>query len=328
MLCKVRGALLLGIVGSVVLGVFTQFALGIGVGLPDSFSFDLSGVGNVKNVAFAFFGEKGFGSLFSESGKVFAAVIAILAFVLTDIFDTIGTFIGTGRQSGIFTDKDEQALKDSKGVFKTRFERGLFSDLIATTTGALTGTSNVTTYVESGAGISAGGRTGLTALTTGLLLLLCIPLVPFIGFVQSFATSPALIIVGILMASAFVNIKWGDFEEALPAFMTVAVMTLTYSITNGIAMGFIFYCLAKLVKGKAKEIHPILAVTAAVFIETLSAPAFSKRRTSATSRTPPPTVKGMKTCSATCSTTCRMMSRSSELAVMSRKVISSAPCSS
>jgi AGZA family xanthine/uracil permease-like MFS transporter len=266
MLLKVKGALLIGIVGATAVGAILQLCFGADMSMQlTNIKFDLSAVSEVRDVAFSFFGSPGLGSLFSNPDKVFMSIIAILAFTLTDIFDTIGTFIGTGRQSGVFTDKDEAALKTGSG-FKTRIERGLFSDMLATLCGSLLGTSNVTTYVESSAGIGVGGRTGLSSLVTGVLLLLCVPLASVAGVVPSAATAPALIIVGVLMMSSFTSIKWNDFEEAVPVFFTVIFMVFSYSISNGIAAGFLFYCIVKLCRGKIKEIHPILAVTAGVFL--------------------------------------------------------------
>ncbi|MDR3207605.1 MAG: NCS2 family permease [Oscillospiraceae bacterium] len=263
---KVKGALLIGIIASTAIGALLQGAFGVSMAMQlTDIKFDMSAVSSVKEVAFSFFGKPGLGSLFTDPNRVFLTIIAILAFTLTDIFDTIGTFIGTGRHSGIFTDKDEAALKTGSG-FKTRIERGLFADMTATLCGSLLGTSNVTTYVESSAGIGVGGRTGLSSLVTGILLLLCVPLASVAGIVPASATAPALIIVGVLMMGSFAHIKWNDFEEAVPVFFTVIFMVFSYSISNGIAAGFIFYCIVKLCRGKVKEIHPILAGTAAVFL--------------------------------------------------------------
>lgn len=261
MILKVKGALLIGIIVTTVIGI----PMGI-TDVSHISLFDMSAVGDIKEVAFSLFGNPGLGSLFSDPARLFVAIAAIIAFSLTDIFDTVGTFIGTGRSSGIFTDEDEERLRKGSGGFKTRIERGLVADSVASFCGSFLGTSNVTTYVESAAGIGVGGRTGLTSLTTGILMLLCIPFASVVGVVPAQATAPALIIVGILMMSSFADIKWGDFEEALPAFFTVLIMSFCYSISYGIAAGFIFYCLVKIFKGKLKEIHPILAGSAIIFI--------------------------------------------------------------
>ncbi len=260
MLLKIKGALFIGIIATTVIGI----PMGI-VDLSNIKWFDMSAVADVKEVAFAFFGNTGFSSMFGDPTRIFLAITAIIAFSLTDIFDTIGTFIGTGRQSGIFTDEDEKHLREG-GQLSTRLERGLLADMIATVCGSLFGTSNVTTYVESATGISAGGRTGLTSLTTGILLLLCIPFASVVGIVPAQATAPVLILVGVLMMASFMHIRWDSFEEALPVFFTVVIMAFGYSISYGIAAGFIFYCIAKICTGKIKEIHPLLGGAALFFI--------------------------------------------------------------
>jgi len=128
------------------------------------------------------------------------------------------------------------------------------------------GTSNTTTYIESSAGIAAGGRTGLTSVVVSVCMLLCIILSPVAGLVPAQATAPALIVVGVLMAGSFAHIKWEDFEEALPAFFAAVFMAFFSSITEGIAVGFIFYVIIKTVKGRFKELHPILLIATALFI--------------------------------------------------------------
>jgi len=203
-------------------------------------------------------------SLFTDH-NIFLVIIAILTFLLTDIFDTIGTLIGTGRSGGLFGDKEIEQLKTGKG-FDSSIERALFSDLTATTTGAMLGTSNVTTYVESAAGISVGGRTGLTSVATAICFILCLPFAGLVGAVPAAATAPALIVVGILMSGGLMKIKWNEFDEALPAFLTVAVMPFAYSITYGIAAGFIFYTIVKMCRGKFNEVHPILYGVSAIFL--------------------------------------------------------------
>ena len=131
---------------------------------------------------------------------------------------------------------------------------------------AVLGTSTVTTYVESASGIAEGGKTGLTAITTGVLFLLALFIAPIVGLVPGCATAPALIIVGVLMMESIVNIDFSNFAEALPAFMVVSVMAFSYSIANGIAAGLIFYPLVKVVTGKTEEVHPIVYVLALLFI--------------------------------------------------------------
>lgn len=261
MILKVKGSIFIGIVVSsivaLIAGVTTWEA-----GTP---IFDIGAAGAVGNVAFAFFGAPGFGSMFADPTKILTILITIFAFSLSDTFDTIGTFIGTGRKSGIFDKKDEDALEGNSG-FKSKMDKALFADATATSIGALVGTSNTTTYIESASGISAGGRTGLTSVVVAVMFILCIPFANVFGMVPGVATAPALIVVGVLMAEAFASIKWANLEESLPAFMTVIIMAFAYNISYGIAAGFIFYCLIKICKGAAKEVHPIIYGATALFI--------------------------------------------------------------
>jgi AGZA family xanthine/uracil permease-like MFS transporter len=258
MYLKVKGAMLIGIIGA------TIIALIAGVAQLPANIFE-NKIGAVSEVAFSFFGSPGFGSLFSDPGRILPVLLIVFAFSLTDTYDTVGTFIGTGRKTGIFDDKDMQSLETSKG-FNSKMDKALFADAIATSVGALAGTSNTTTYVESASGINAGGKSGLTSVVVAILFLLCLPFAALFGIVPAFATAPALIVVGILMADSFVGIKWNEFDEAVPAFLTVLIMAFAYNISYGIAAGFIFYCLGKIVKGKAKEVSPIIYVATALFI--------------------------------------------------------------
>ncbi|MDP4093633.1 MAG: NCS2 family permease, partial [Bacillota bacterium] len=252
MLLKVRGAILIGIVATTVIGI------PMGVTVYHSASFLPPSIHDT-------FFKLSFRGLFTSSSQILLTLTTILAFVLSDIFDCIGTFLGTGRKAGIFSDDDEQNLQKGK-AFSSRLDRALFSDLTATMVGSVVGTSNTTTYVESAAGISVGGRTGLTSLTTAFLFALCLFFSPVALAVPSAATAPALIIVGILMMESFAKIAWHELEEAIPAFFTVVVMPFTYSIANGLAAGFIFYVVVKIFKGKAKQVHPILYIVALLFI--------------------------------------------------------------
>jgi len=227
--------------------------------------FDVNAFTGFKDVSFAFFGSPGIITMFSRPEMVPLVLITIFAFSLTDTFDTVGTFIGTGRKSGIFDDADEKAMFEGSG-FKSRMDKALFADSTATSIGALLGTSNTTTYIESAAGISAGGRTGLTSVTVSVLFLLCLPFAALFGMVPAQATAPALIVVGVMMMESFVGIKWDQLEEAIPAFFTVLFMAFCYNISYGIAAGFIFYCIVKLCKGQAKEVHPIIYGAAVLFI--------------------------------------------------------------
>ena len=192
-------------------------------------------------------------------------LITIFSFSITDTFDTIGTFIGTGRRSGIFSAEDEEMMENSAG-FKSRLDKALFADATATSIGALFGTSNTTTFVESASGIGAGGRTGLTSVVVAICFALSAFLATFVSAVPFAATAPALVAVGIMMTSSFREINWEDLSEAIPAFFAGFVMALCYSISYGIATGFIFYCIVKICKKETKEIHPILWVCTFLFV--------------------------------------------------------------
>lgn len=262
LILKVKGAIFISIIVTTILGIPLKVvdfsAVSLDTGVMDAFK-------ELGTTFGAAFGKEGMGSLFSDLSKLPQVLMTIFAFSLSDTFDTIGTFIGTGRRSGIFDEADERALQESTG-FKSKMDKALFADSIATSIGAIFGTSNTTTYVESAAGIEAGGRTGLTSVVTALLFVLSIFLAPVIGIIPSEATAPALIAVGVMMMAAFKSIDWADLDEAIPAFFASVFMGLTYSISNGIAAGFIFYCIIKVVKGKAKEVSPVLWVASALFI--------------------------------------------------------------
>lgn len=257
--------------GSILIGIIVTTLIGIPMGVVDlsvlstsaiSISDAFSQLGQTFGAAF---GQDGLLSLFSDGAKIPLVLITIFSFSISDTFDTIGTFIGTGHKSGIFTDAEIQSMENNAG-FSTRLDKALFADSIATSTGALFGTSNTTTFVESAAGIGAGGRTGLTAVITAVLFLLCIFFTPIASIVPTQATSASLIIVGIMMLSSFSEIHWADLEESIPAFFAGIFMALCYSISYGIATGFIFYILVKVVKGKAKEVQPLLWICTILFI--------------------------------------------------------------
>ncbi|MBG9980326.1 NCS2 family permease [Facklamia lactis] len=263
MVKKIKGAILIGII----ITTLAAFVTGL---------IDLTSLNFADNSIHAAFDELGqtFGviftkagipSLFGDSNRLPIVLMTIFAFSLSDVFDTVGTFIGTGRRSGIFSAEDEKALESSSG-FNSKMDKALFGDSVGTIFGAILGTSNTTTYVESSAGIGAGGRTGFTSVVTAICFVLAAFMSPVIGLVPAQATAPALIIVGILMVSSLSDINWAHFEEAVPAFFASVVMGLAYSISNGIAAGFIMYGIIKLVKGKAKDVHPILWVSMLLFI--------------------------------------------------------------
>lgn len=258
---KVPGAILISIAAITALGIpfgVTQ------IGGGNSISFT-GALGQLPQTFGAAFGAQGMGHLFSDISRLPTVLMTIFAFSMTDMFDTVGTLIGTGSKTGIFDISDEGTLSQGKGV-STKMDRALFADMVATSSGAIIGTSNVTTFVESSAGIGAGGRTGLTSVFTSLLFILSAFAAPLISAVPNCATAPALIAVGIMMLSSFKEIEWTDLAEAIPAFFAGIFMALSYSISCGIAMGFITFCIVKTVKGKAKEVSPILWVVTGLFI--------------------------------------------------------------
>lgn len=254
-----------GIKGGVILSIFATTVVAIAVGLVNLSHIDLSQnnigtafkeLGEIFGVAI---GPKGLGALFTDTGRLPQTFMAILAFSLTDIFDTIGTLIGTGEKVGIVASSGENHESE-------RLDKALYSDLIGTSIGAIAGTSNVTTYVESAAGIGAGGRTGLTALVVAICFAISSFFSPLLAIVPTAATAPILIIVGIMMLGSLRNIEWNDLTEAIPAFFTSIFMGFSYSITHGIAAGFIMYALVKTVKGQAKEVHTMIWILDALFI--------------------------------------------------------------
>ena len=258
-LLKVKGAILIGIVVTALIGI----PMGVTTTTETiSFSDSLNALPTTFGVIFT---DQGLGSLFSDAAKIPLVLVTIFAFSVTDTFDTIGTFIGTGRRSGIFSAEDEKTMETSAG-FKSKMDKALFADATATSIGAIFGTSNTTTYVESAAGIGAGGRTGLTSVVVAICFAISAFLATFVSAIPFAATAPALVVVGIMMASSFKEIDWSDFTEAVPAFFAGVFMAFCYSISYGIAAGFIFYCIAKICKKETKEIHPILWVSTALFI--------------------------------------------------------------
>ncbi|MCT4543535.1 MAG: NCS2 family permease [Vallitalea sp.] len=249
MLYKIKGALLIGIITTTILGIpfgITKIAsLKTASWTPPSieptlFKLDFSGL----------FADKGVGQ------TLLTLLMVIVAFTLVDMFDTIGTLVGTATKAGM-VDENGRVL---------RMNKALFADAIATTVGALIGTSTVTTYLESNTGVSEGGRTGLTAVVVAILFILALFLSPIALLIPAAATAPALIMVGVLMIGAVKNINFDDLDEAIPAFLTMVMMPFAQNISTGIAFGFISYAFLKLFKGKGKEVHPIIYVLAILFI--------------------------------------------------------------
>ncbi|MFD1484989.1 NCS2 family permease [Lacticaseibacillus baoqingensis] len=255
--------------GAVLIGIVVTTLIGIPMGVTDVSLSNANSLGNsfaqLQTTFGAAFGANGMTSLFTSPSQTVMSIMTIFAFSFSDTFDTLGTFIGTGRRTGIFSAADEKAMEEGHG-FSSKMDKALFADSIATSIGSIFGTSNTTTYVESAAGIGAGGRTGLTAVTVAGCFLISAVFAPIISIVPTQAVAPALILVGVMMTASLKEIDWANLEEAVPAFMASVVMGLIYNISYGIAAGFIFYCLIKLITGKAKQIHPILAIVTVGFI--------------------------------------------------------------
>lgn len=180
----------------------------------------------------------------------------VFVFLFVDLFDTVGTLVGLGRQAGFLTPDGDLP----------RAQRALLADSIATTAGAVLGTSTVVAYVESATGVAEGGRTGLTAATVGGLFLLSVFFSPLAVAIPAAATAPALVIVGSLMLRNVVDVAWDDVTESVPAFLTVVTMPLTFSIANGLALGFVAYALLKLLSGRGREVSPLVYVLAGLFV--------------------------------------------------------------
>ena len=182
--------------------------------------------------------------------------VALFAFLFVDLFDTVGTLVGVASKADML-DKDGNL---------PRARQALFADSIGTTVGAILGTSTVTTFVESASGVAEGGRTGLTAIVTACLFLLALIFQPIFAVIPTYATSSALIVVGLFMITGIKKINFEDYTEALPAFLTIIMMPLSYSIANGIVFGIVSYAILKLVSGRRKEASPVVYILALLFI--------------------------------------------------------------
>lgn len=236
---KVRGAILIGILGTTVIGMFTGITR-----IPASFGDIMGAPASLAPIALHL----------DFPGALRLGVMVIFSLLFVDLFDTMGTLLGTGARAG-FLDQNGHLPK---------VKNAMIADAVGTMGGALLGTSTVTTYVESTAGISEGGRTGLTSLVVGILFLLALVFTPLALIVPKEATAPALVIVGVLMVGAITGIDFDDFTEAFPAFLAIAVMPFAFSIAHGIAAGFLAYPIVKVVAGRAKEVHWFLYVLAVI----------------------------------------------------------------
>ncbi|MFR2885864.1 MAG: NCS2 family permease [Merdibacter sp.] len=249
---KVPAAVFVGMVITALIGIIAGAVFHIeGMpSLPDgSFittNFHMEGAGAFMN---------GFGELFADPAK---SLVMIFSFLFVDFFDTAGTLVAIGSKIGL--------VNPQTGELKNA-ERALLADAIGTVFGAAVGTSTVTSFVESSSGVGVGGRTGLTAVTTGVLFLLSILISPLIlSAVTNAVTAPALVVVGVMMAQQLKSIDWEDMMIAAAAFVTIIVMVLGYSISNGIAFGFIVYTIGMIGAGKTKDIHPTVWVLDVIFL--------------------------------------------------------------
>jgi adenine/guanine/hypoxanthine permease len=247
---RVRGALLIGIIGSTVLATIInavastpQFADGTAK-IPEKVV-AAPNFGLVGNFSFSFISTLGF----------WTALAIVLSVMLSDFFDTMGTVIGVGGEAGLL-DRDGRL----PGI-----NRVLLVDSLAAVAGGVTSSSSNTTYIESAAGVSEGGRTGLTSVVVGVLFLLCLFLSPIAGVIPAQATAPILVIVGYFMMTLVKDIDWGDPGIGIPALLTIVVMPFTYSITNGVGAGFLAYTVIAILRGRWRDVHPLLFVVAAVF---------------------------------------------------------------
>ncbi len=245
---KVKGAYLIGIIATTLIGI----PMGV-TSLPDFSNYTI-----LPSLEPTFL-KLDLSGLFTAKAGLVTVFMTIFTLCISDIFDTVGTFIGTGKKSGIFK-------VDENGNMPKKLEKAMFADSIATSVGALLGTSNVTTYVESSAGIEAGGRTGLTAVFSALCFALSLFVAPIVACVPMAAIAPVLILIGVSMIGSVKTIKWEDISIAVPAFFTIVIMPFAYSITAGIEIGFLFYILSNLMNKKAKDVSPIIYIFSLLFI--------------------------------------------------------------
>jgi AGZA family xanthine/uracil permease-like MFS transporter len=259
-----RGAILTGIVVTTVLAIVVEAVGDIGPSVLGGGKVNPSGWGlNVPRLPdkvvetpdLSLLGHVSLFGGFAEIG-VLAAVLLVFTLMLADFFDTMGTIVGVGAEAGLL---DERGQLPDVG-------RVLFVDSLAAVAGGVASTSSNTTYIESAAGVGEGARTGFASVVTGVLFLLALFLTPLVSVVPFEAATPALVIVGFLMAIQVRAIDVGDFAIAIPAFLTIVLMPFTYSITNGIGAGFVSYAVIRAAQGRAREVHPLLWVVAALFV--------------------------------------------------------------
>ncbi|MFG1948894.1 NCS2 family permease [Nonomuraea sp. NPDC048826] len=258
---KVKGAILIGIVGTTILAIIVEAIAGSGGASqenPGGWQLNVpawpSEVFGFHNPLVLFAEFDPFGA-FSSAGLLLA-VLFVFTLLITDFFDTMGTIVGVGRQADLV--QEDGTLPRTREI--------LLVDSLGAVVGGAGSVSSNTTYVESAAGVGEGARTGLASVVTGALFLVAIFFAPLVQIVPYEAAAPALVVVGFLMMTAIRDIDWTDYEIAIPAFLTIVLMPFTYSISNGIGAGFVTYVLIKVVRGKAREIHPLMWAVAALFV--------------------------------------------------------------
>ena len=249
------------VTGAVVIGILVTTIIGIPMGVTQigELTFDI--ITPWKDFFEVSFLKLDFGGMFAVvdgnvGQTILTIVMLVISFSLVNMFDSIGTLLGAAKQAGLI---------DSEGN-AVRMKQALMADAISTAAGALVGTSTVTTMVESASGIAAGGRTGLTSLTTACLFMISVVLAPIVSIIPGAATAPVLVYVGVLMLSNVKDCDFSDMTNAIPAFCTIVFMPFTYSIANGVAFGLIFHCLLKALAGKFKEIKPLCLIVALIFL--------------------------------------------------------------
>ncbi len=252
-----------GIKGSILIGILATWILGMICQATGIYAVDIDGGFYSLYPTFAVTDFTAIGKTFGQCFKadfngvgILNFIVVLLSFLFVDMFDTIGTLIGVSSKAGML-DKDEKL---------PRVKEALLADAIATSAGAIFGTSTTTTYVESSAGVGAGARTGLASVVTGFLFLVAIFFAPIFTAIPAFATAPALIFVGFLMLSAVLKMEFEDLTEAIPAYLCLIAMPLMYSIAEGIAIGVISYVVINVLCGKFKKITPLMYVLAVLFV--------------------------------------------------------------
>src|SRR5262252_9550017 len=242
---RIKGALLIGILATTILAMI------VGVAPVPSGVSSFIAVGNplerLKMTAF---------HLDIGAALKVGLIPILFSFTFVDLFDNIGTLMGVARKAGLLNDRGQLP----------RIGKALFADSLGTMFGALMGTSTVTSYIESAAGVAEGGRTGLTAVVVGLLFIVALAFAPLVGLIPAQATAPVLIIVGSFMMVDLVHIQFDNFTDALPAFLTIVMMPLTYSVAQGLAFGFVSYTVIKLIAGRHKENNPVTYTLTVLFV--------------------------------------------------------------